>query len=51
MSFGSGAHVGSRSTAGQGRAASASRLALLVWIGPSSRTGTSGRPSRPGVGP
>ena len=35
----------------QGRAASARRVARLVWIGPSSSTRITGRPTRPGAGP
>jgi len=50
MSFSSGAYFGSHSTVSQGRAASAFRLALLVWIGPLSSTRTTGRPVRPGRG-
>ena len=42
MSFSSGAYFGSHSTVSQGRAASAAREALLVWIGPLSRTRTTG---------
>src|SRR3954454_7171315 len=48
MSFSSGAYFGSHSTVSQGRAASAFRLALLVWIGPLSRTRETGRCWRPG---
>src|SRR4051794_27512146 len=40
MSFSSGAYVGSHSTESHGRAASALRLALLVWIGPLSSAST-----------
>src|SRR5215208_5204538 len=41
MSFSSGAYFGSHSTVSQwARSASAARLALLVWIGPLSRTRT-----------
>src|SRR4051794_35170617 len=43
MSFSSGAYRGSHSTESHGRAASARRLALLVWIGPLSSTSTTGR--------
>jgi hypothetical protein len=54
MSFSSGAYVGSHSTESRGRAASALRLALLVWIGPLSSTSTT-RPAlatrRRAVGP
>src|SRR3954452_7185980 len=54
MSFSSGAYVGSHSTVSHGRAASALRLALLVWIGPLSSTSTT-RPAlaaqRRAVGP
>src|SRR3954449_2445796 len=50
MSFSSGAYFGSHSTVSQGRAASAFRLALLVWIGPLSGASTTGRavPTGPG---
>ena len=51
MSFSSGAYFGSHSTVSQGRAASALRLARLVWIGPLSSTSTTGRLTRPGLGP
>src|SRR5829696_1457514 len=43
MSFSSGAYFGSHSTVSQGRWASARVVSLLVWIGPLSRTATSGR--------
>ena len=51
MSFSSGAYFGSHSTVSHGRAASAFRVARLVWIGPlssASTTGRSVRPARPG---
>src|SRR3954464_14652863 len=43
MSFSSGVYFGSHSRVSQGRAASAFVVSLLVWIGPLSRTATSGR--------
>jgi hypothetical protein len=42
-SFSSGAYFGSHSTVSQVRSASAFVVSLLVWIGPLSRTATSGR--------
>ena len=40
MSFSSGAYFGNHSTVSQGRAAKAACEALLVWMGPLSRTRT-----------
>ena len=48
MSFSSGAYFGSHSTVSHGRAASAFRVARLVWIGPLSSASTTGRSGRPG---
>ena len=48
MSFSSGAYFGSHSTVSHGRAASAFRVARLVWIGPLSSASTTGRSVRPG---
>lgn len=42
MSFSSGAYFGSHSTVSQARSANAAREALLVWIGPLSRTRMTG---------
>lgn len=52
MSVSWGAYFGSHSTVSQcARAASAARVALLVWIGPLSSTITTGLPGSPGLGP
>src|SRR6185436_13542733 len=52
ISFSSGAYFGSHSTVSQwARAARAARLALLVWIGPLSRTSTTGLSITPSLGP
>jgi hypothetical protein len=52
MSFNSGAYLGNHSTVSQwARSASAARLALLTWMGPLSRTRTTGLVGAPGLGP
>ena len=51
MSFSSGAYFGNHSIVSQGRAARAAWEALLVWIGPLSRTRVTGFWGRPGPGP
>ena len=48
----SGAYLGNHSTLSQwARSASAARLALLTWMGPLSRTRTTGFVGAPGLGP
>src|ERR1700758_4122423 len=52
MGLSSGAYFGSHSTLSQdARAASAARVALLVWMGPLSRTSRTGLVVLPGLGP
>ncbi len=52
MSFSSGAYFGNHSTASQAfRAASAAIDILLTWIGPLSRTRTTGLMACPEAGP
>ncbi len=51
MSFSSGAYFGNHSMVSQGRAATAVRVSLLMWIGPLSSTSTTGAASRPRLGP